>query len=442
MGIDGSNGDISHKLIRKFRKNFEADSHNRMALNAVSRGNLQEIAIRRDILNTAAFDFTYEVETANITDQKRAGTCWLFAELNWLRTLMQKEHNIKDIEFSENYLIFWDKFEKANFFLENIIRLRDRPIDDREMHHILSNPNPDGGEWHLIANLIRKYGLVPKQVMPDTWSRENSRFMNQILNYKQREFAAVLRTQHEKGKSEELLRTRKQQMMEELYRIISIFMGLPPEKFTWGYRDKDKNYHQDVDITPNEFHNKYLPLPLDDVYALLSCPTLEYHKTYTVPFFNNMPNTRWHWLNLPIRDLKRIAIKMLKNGETCLYGCDVTQDSHSKDGLMWDNLYDFDLVFKTRFVMDKPTRLNYQQSRCTHAMVLIGVEMINGKPTRWKVENSWGTEVGKKGFFIMSDTWFDEHVFDLVIPKKYLSLKQLEEFQLVPTELPAWHPMA
>jgi len=438
-------GELHLQNVAKFRKNFLQNPTLRVAMNAVTRGNLQEIALNREVLNCANFCFSNELEEKpSITDQKRSGTCWMFAEFNWIRNMTMKKFKIEDIEFSENHLMFWDKVEKANYFLEQMVKLRDRKLDDREVHHLIKEPVPDGGEWHMFVNLIKKYGIMPKSAMPDTFNRENSRFINEITCFKLREIAVKLRKMHESGKTEEQIRRKKEKLFQDIFRILTIFFGLPPETFDWGFRDKDKKYHQEIGITPKAFYEKYVGLNLDQVFTLASCPTsnTEFYKTYTNNYFQNMVGgIEWKWLNLPMWELKKIAVRMLKKSEAVLYGCDVVQDSHTKEGLMYHNLYDFDLIFQMPFELNKKNRLDYCQSFLTHSMVLTGVDLQNGKPRMWKVENSWGKDVGQKGFFAMSDEWFEEHTLDLIVPEKYMSKKLLDLFAQDPVVLPPWHCM-
>lgn len=441
-----NNSEINVKELKKYKNIFKSDPALKIAMNAVTRGNVQEIALNRDVLNSVSFTFSHEVDNkAAITDQKRSGTCWMYAELNWLRTLTQRKFNIEDAEFSHNYVMFYDKFEKANYFLEKMIEMRKKELDDRRVHFLLKRPLPDGGEWHMLLNIMEKYGLVPKSVMPDTWNRENSRFLNERLGYKLREYAAIIRKMHKAGKSEKQIRNQKKTFLEEIYRILVIFFGMPPQTFNWSYRDKDKKFHQEVGITPLEFYRKYIDLDCPKVRTLCSCPsiTTPFSKTYQLEYFQNMVGgVEWIWLNLPIIELKKIAIKILKKGEAVLFGCDVVQDSHSKAGIMFHNIYDYELLFQAPFMMNKAERLDYGQSNLTHSMVLSGVNLVDNKPVTWKVENSWGTEVGQKGYFIMSDEWFDEHVLNIVIPEKYLTQKMIKLFDQKPVLLPPWHPMA
>jgi bleomycin hydrolase len=446
MDAQMTNGAISPERIRKLAKKLRRQAAYRLAMNAVTRGNLQDIAINRDVLNQIDWTFSHEVEAPGpITDQKRAGTCWLFADLNWLRTFTKKKIKVKEFEFSENWVMFWDKLEKANYFLEKYIELRHLPRDDRKVHHLLSNVLSDGGEWHMLVNVAKKYGLVPKSAMVDTWNREHSRWLNDRIVYKLREGAALIYRMHREGKDLERIREAKEHIMEQVFRILSTFMGLPPERFTWGYRDEDKKFHREVNITPQEFLEKYVDFDLDDVCCLMSCPAEDTPrgKTFTVELFNNMVGGRdWHWLNVPIDVLKRYAVKVLKNEEACLFGCDVIQESHSKEGILDTELFDYDHLFGTRFNMDKGSRVDWGVTRLTHSMVFVGVDLLRGRPVKWKVENSWGEEVGKKGYFVMTDRWFDEHVFNIMIHKRYLSEEHLRQYEQPPVVLPPWHPMA
>lgn len=438
-------GTITLKQINNFNEGFKNRSANLIAMNAVTRGNLQEIAIRREVLNETNFTFSNDIETAEISNQKQSNTCWLFAELNWLRSLAMKKMNVKNFEFSQNHMIFWDKFEKSNYFLENIISLRNEPLDSREVFFLLHEPANDGGEWHMLANLIRKYGLIPKSVMPDTFNRENTRYLNEILYYKLRYAAANLRKMAKSGKSVEILRKKKLEYLDEIYRILCICLGQPPEKFNFGFKDEEKKFNRETQITPVEFYKKYVDLNPDDVYILMSCPsaTLKFNELYTVKYFTNMQGgDEYTWLNVPMKSLKKIALEMVKNNELCLFGCDVLQHSHSKEGILDTELYSYDMIFDTQFDMDKPTRVDFHQTKLTHSMVICGADIIDDQPVKWKIENSWGDQVGKKGFFVMTDQWFEEHVYDLVVPKKYLTSKMLEMFKKKPIELPPWHAMA
>ena len=436
--------EIEKDMVKKFQENFKSNQANKIAMNAITGGNLNEIALNRDVLNNVHYSFSNEIETTGVTDQKKANTCWMFAALNWFRTVARKKNNIKDIQFSANYLIFWDKMEKANYFLEDMIDLREKDIDDRELHFLLKNPIPDDGEWHMMINLVNKYGMVPKSAMPETFNSESSRYLNFILSFKLREGAALIRKMHGEGKTVEEIRKVKAKILEVIYRILAIFLGIPPEKFSWSYKDKDKEFHRAKDITPQEFFKKYIDINMEDILILWSCPSerTPYNKVYTIAHTTYMAGGRsLTALNLPVEKLKNYAFEMLKNEEACMFGCDVTQEYNTKEGLFYCNLYEYDMIFQTGFKMDKTTRFDYCQSFINHLMVLTGVDIIEEKPVKWKVENSWGEKHGKKGYFMMSDKWFDQHVMELMVPKSYLSKEDLELFKQKPVKVPRWFAM-
>ncbi len=436
---------IPAEFVMEAAQLFHTDPANTLRLNAVTRASMQDVAINREVLNSINFTFSHDVETTDVTDQKRSNTCWLFAELNWLRTFTMRKFKLKNFEFSQNYLMFWDKFEKAGFFLDNIIALIDKELDDRRVNFLIRDPSPDGGEWHLIVNLINKYGAVPKAVMPDTFNRENSRFMNEILNYRLREGAMQLRKQHAQQPNAEMLQAIKKTILVDIYRILCICLGTPPVKFDWSFRNDSKDFYRETGITPLEFAEKYIGENLNEMYCLLSCPTEDtpYNQPYSVEFFNNMTGGReWHAVNLPIEDLKKYAIKMLKDNQSCIFGCDVVQESHTKEGILDRRIFDYEALFGIKFSLNKVDRVLSNQTRLTHSMVLTGVDLVDDKPLKWKIENSWGSEVGKKGFFLMSDEWFVEHTYDLIVPRRYLSSRHLKMFEKADVMLPPWHPMA
>lgn len=434
-------------MLKSFEKEFNKRPENQVMMNAVTRGSLQNIALNRKRINELSFTFSHEVEAVGpITDQMNAGTCWLFAQLNWFRWFAAKKMKVESFEFSENQVIFWNKLERSNYFLEKVIELRDKPWDDRRLLSLLENPVPDGGDCHMLADIIDRYGLMPKDAMPDTFNREKSRFLNMMLNHKLRQGASTLRKIHADGMSVEELRKKKLEIMKEVYRINAVMLGEPPKKFDFVYRDKDKKTHVERGMTPKQFYKKYVGIPTKDIYSVLSSPLPEtpYNRTFTAEFMSNTYEGRdSFFLNVPKEEVKKLAIKVLKSNEPCLFVADVVQSSHSKEGILDSRLYDYDLIFDTSFDMDEVEKLHMQQSCLTHLMVFLGVDLDDeDKPIKWKVENSWGEAVGKKGIFVMSDEWFDDNVYGVIVKKKYLTEKMLELFDQKPIQLPSWHPMA
>ncbi|MBN1297285.1 aminopeptidase [bacterium] len=445
MGKAGKMGALNSEILDRFRGQTLSDAGFKIAMNAATRGNLQDLVLNRNVLNEDAFKFSNEVENkAEITDQKRSGTCWMYADVNWLRLQTMRAFNMESITFSHNWVMFFDKLEKSNLFLNAIIERRACDLDDRELMHILHSPAGDGGEWALFWNVIQKYGLVPMEVMPDTANKENSRYLNGILFYKLREFAGELRAMHDRGKTEEALYRRKYVMIEQVFRILSIFLGLPPDRFDWSWRDKDKKYHQEQGITPRQFAQKYIPDIARDMVCIANSPLdrTPYEKVYTQKLFNNaIDGDVWQWLNMPMDILKMYALKILNDNNHVLFGCDVLQQSHTKLGILHHEIYNMDDFFGTQFNGDRRWRFDYGQSVYTHCMVLAGVELANDRPVRWKVENSWGAEVGQKGIFTMSDAWFDEHMIVVWIPKQYLQEDHLRLASQDPVVLPPWFPI-
>lgn len=437
--------EINRELTRQFDRKISKSPMNRLAMNAVGRVELQELAINREIIMSTDFSFSHEVEGFDeATAQQKVGICWMFAALNMLRIHTLKKTGIKNFEFSGTYLMFWDKLEKANYFLGKIIEFIDRPSSDRALKMKLDDPIPDGGDWYMFANLVNKYGLVPSSMMKlAQYSMESSKH-NEILALKLRQCAATLREMRVHGASVEDLEKKRTSFIEDIYRILAICFGTPPEKFNWSYRDDKKKFHREHGITPLEFFHKYVSLDLNQQVCLWSCPLEDtpYGKTYTIENSRNMVNGKpFKALNLPLETLKNLAVKMIRDGKACIFSCDVGKESLRKEGLMYRNLYNYDLIFQSDFSLDRKSRLQTGEAHLTHSMLLVGVDIHRNKPLKWKVENSWGTDVGKKGFFIMSDEWFDEHVYQIIIPSTMLDDEIIQGWQQEPVVLPMWHPM-
>lgn len=436
---------ISQDLVAKLNKKFIKNPVTKFAMNAVGRVELPELAINRELIKDIDFSFSHEVDVfSEATAQQKVGICWMFAALNLMRSMTIKKIKVKSFEFSGTHLMFWDKFEKANYFLEKIIEFRDRPRDDRTLKTFLDDPIPDGGDWYMFVNLVKKYGLVPASVMQHSQYSKESTKHNEIVALKLRQFASKIRAMHKEGKSLDHILEKREDFLGEIYKMLIICFGVPPTSFHWSYKDDDKNFHREAKITPQEFFEKYVGADLDDFCCLWSCPleSVPYGKTYSISHSRRMVGgDSFHALNLPLDVLKKLAIDMIKAGEACVFSCDVGKDSLRKEGLMYKNLYNYDLIFGTDFEMNRADRLEMGEAKLTHSMLLVGVDIHRGKPVKWKVENSWGTEVGRKGFFIMSDEWFDEHVYQILAPKRYLDKPTLKAYAKKPVILDPWHPM-
>lgn len=436
---------ISQNLLDQLEKRFDENPGNRMAMNAaVSCGicaSSRNYVTEREIPH----EFSISLEQGAVTNQKRSGRCWMFAALNCMRFQVIKKQNLEDFELSQSYPLFYDKLEKANYFLESILDTLDEPTDGRLIAHLLAAPLNDGGQWDMLCSIVEKYGLVPKTAMPESVSSSATQEMVSYMTEKLREYACVLRKGHKAGKSMEQLKKEKEAMMETVYRMLCISLGKPPRTFTFEYRDKDGNFHREANLTPKAFYEKYVGLRLDDYVSVINAPTEDkpFYRSYTVQYLGNVKEGRpIKYVNLPIEEMKQAAIAQLKDGEPVWFGCDVGKRSFRDGGLMDTGIYDVETLFDTDFPMTKAERLEYGQSLMTHAMVFQGVNLDeNGKPDRWRVENSWGEEAGKKGYFVMSDRWFDEYNYQVVVNKKYLSSKALEAYEKEPVRLNPWDPM-
>jgi bleomycin hydrolase len=435
---------FSPNNIELMQTSFNSKAHNRYMQNAVTVTKVDELALNRTIVTSIDDSFSNKLDEWSATNQKRPGRCWLFAGTNLLRVGAMKKMNIKDFEFSQSYLLFWDKIERANYFLEAIIDTAERPNGDRIVDFLLDNVLGDGGQWNMFVSLVRKYGLVPKSVMPESQSSSDSRTINNILQNKLREGARHLRYLHTKGVSLEDLREAKHEILIVIYRILCIHMGTPPERFDWQWRDKDNEFHREGRLTPQEFAKKYVILDLSEYVCLVNDPrpSSPFGRTFTVAYLGNVVGGEpIRYLNADIELMKDIALHTLLDGEPVWFGCDTGKQSSKELGLWDSRLFDYEGIYDTRFTLDKADRLIYHQSQMTHAMLFTGVDVLDDRPRRWRVENSWGDEVGKKGFFIMNDSWFGEFVFEIAARKSYLHNELQKALELSPIILPPWDPM-
>ena len=436
-------GEITDKQIAQYRKEFDADESAKVAQNAVSNSDLSSLSLSREIIQNMDFSFSIKLDDWSVTNQKRSGRCWLFATLNLFRVGAMKKMNLKEFEFSQAHIHFWDKFERSNHFLETMIETSDRPYDDRTIHFLLSDPIGDGGQWNMAMNLVRKHGLVPKSAYPESFSSGNTRWMNMILKDILRSTASELRALIESGKNDSDIRNHKEKRMSDIWRILCIHLGTPPEKFDWQWRDKDNEFHRRGEMTPQDFAKEYVDVDWENYVCIVNDPRNEYFRTYTVDYLQNVSGgPPVIYLNVPSNEMKSITQKLLEDGIPVWMGCDVGKQMERKRGL-WDaNLFDFDKIYKIEFGMDKENRLKYGQTMMTHAMLFTGVDVVDGKPRRWRVENSWGSEQsGEKGFYTMNDSWYDEYMFEIASPKSHLSEEMLAGLESEPILLPAWDPM-
>ena len=435
-------GEVTKKQITKMRKSFGSDPSARVAQNAVTSNNVATVALRRDIVQEVDFTFSTKLDDWKATNQKSSGRCWLFATLNLFRPGTMKKMNVKQFEFSQAHIHFWDKFERSNHFLEAIIETSDRPVDDRTIHFLLSDPIGDGGQWNMAMNLIRKHGLVPKSAYPESNSSSSTRWMNTILKDMLRSSASEIREIIDSGGSKKDARSHKEGRMEDIWRVLCIHLGTPPESFDWQWRDKDKEFHRKGEMTPQEFAKEFVDVDWEDYVCIVNDPRNEYYRTYTVDYLQNVSGgPPVVYLNVPSDEMKSITQAILEDGMPVWMGCDVGKQMDRKRGL-WDaNLFETNELYGVDYGMSKADRLRYGQTMMTHAMLFTGVDVFDGKPRRWRVENSWGDDSGEKGFYTMNDSWYDEHMFEIATPKKYLTNQMIDGLKGKPVILDAWDPM-
>ena len=431
--------------IRKFNKSFNSSTSNQLARNALIQNDINKVAVHWENFSKINHIFSNTIsKQLPVTNQKSSGRCWGFAGLNLLRLEIVKNYNLSNFEFSQNYFMFWDKLEKANYFLENILKTLDQNYDSRLMMHLLQAPVQDGGQWDMFVNLIEKYGLVPKSVMPETNHSSKSSMMNYFLTHKLRECAFILRKSKKPRTTIKQLRSKKEEMMSVIYSLLCIFLGNRPIKFDWSIKDKNNKFTRFNNVDPLDFYRKFTKVKLKNKVCLINAPmsNKKMNELYTIDFLGNVVGGNIiKYANVEINELKKAAIKSIKNNEAVWFGCDVGKMFNRELGIMDMDLYDYEKLFDTKFKMNKASRLEYGDSAMTHAMLFTGVDLKRNTPRKWRVENSWGDKNGDKGYYLMSDSWFDEYNYEVVVDKKYLSNKTLEIFNREPHNLEPWDPM-
>uniref|UniRef100_A0A182JF13 Bleomycin hydrolase n=1 Tax=Anopheles atroparvus TaxID=41427 RepID=A0A182JF13_ANOAO len=445
---------LSEDFFQKCRTDFYDCPKNVLAQNVCTRIDPFDACLSRKSLENTQHVFTYKIENEGkpLTNQKSSGRCWLFAALNCIRIPFIKQYNLDEFEFSQAYLFYWDKIERANYFLNNVVDTakRGETVDGRLVSFLLSDPTCDGGQWDMLVNLINKHGLMPKKCFPESYSCEASTRMNSVVKSKLREYAKDLRKLIDDGASDDEVKERIKQQMNEIYNIVGICLGIPPEKFTWEYYDKSKKYLTIGPIRPIDFYEKYVKpyFNVDDKVCLVTDPRSSnlYGRSYTVDCLGNVVGGRpVLYNNQPVELLLDLVTKALKFGEPVWFGCEVNKRFAGKQGIEDLDVHDFKLVFGVdiQTTMDKADRLLYGESMMTHAMVFTGVSVDpnSQKPTKFRVENSWGEDRGEKGYLIMTAEWFKEFVFEVVVDRSIVSQDVLDVFDLPPIVLPAWDPM-
>lgn len=430
---------ISDQEIADFSADFNSNDKNQVASRAAQRSGLLEASFNDSVSKRLNHVFSIELDTENVTDQKHSGRCWEFATLNVLRHYFGKKNKVKNFTFSQAYNFFWDKIECANAFYDAMIRLADKPLDDREVQSWLGFAGEDGGLWGMAINLVKKYGVVPSYAMPESFNSNNTTGLIDSLARKERKDALLLRKLVKEGKQDQLEKAKKQ-CLNEVYRMVSVALGEPPKKFDLEYRDDDKKYHLEKDLTPRQFVQKYFKdFHFDDYVCLSNCPNHEFNKLYHMPLYDNVDGgDQIKFLNVPIEYLAQAAVAQLKAGDAVIFGNDVLKQMERKTGYLDTELYKTDALFSVDTQMSKADRLATGEGLATHDMTLVGVDEDKGQIRKWKVENSWGDKYGHKGFYEMSQKWFEDYVYDVVVRKEFLTKEQVKLAEGPAIDLKPW----
>ncbi len=437
-------GGISAEMLEGFRKAQADTPADRALRNALAGTSINQLATAAD--NPAKRDkwFSHKVESKGITDQQSSGRCWLFTGMNVMRADMMAKHGLPEFHFSQAYNFFFDQLEKANLFLQATIDNASKPMDDKLVEWLFQHPIGDGGTFCGVQDNVMKYGIVPAEVMPERFNANNTSRMSSILSLKLREYGLTLRKAVADGESKRDIEKRKTQMLSTIYGILAACLGEPPTEFTWTRTDAAGKPVETKKYTPLSFYKEFIGIDLKNTYVLLmNDPSRPFHKTYTIDLDrHSYDGTQWTYINLPIEEIKEMAIASIKDSTMMYYSCDVGKCYDSKSGVLSLDNYDYASLFGTDFPMNKADRIRTFASASSHAMTLMAVDLdADGTPKKWMVENSWGATAGYKGHLIMTDEWFDEYSFRLVVDKKYVPKKTLDLLKQKPTLLPAWDPL-
>ena len=445
IGVFAANpsGGIDSAMMSRLRSNYKPTAADRALRNALNGTDLDKLALNPEAAVTMDNNFSHRVPSRGITDQKSSGRCWLFTGLNVLRSQMMLEHDLAQLELSQAYNFFFDQLEKSNLFLQAIIDTSDKPMDDRTVDWLFRNPLSDGGQYTGLSENISKYGVVPREAMPETWTANHTSKVNRLLSLKLREDGLELRAMKKKGAKPAAIHKRKEQMLEEVYRVLARTIGNPPQQFTWTRKNSKGKVVDTRTYTPLEFYKEYAGNDLKNDYVMvMNDPTRPYWKLYEIDYDrHNYDGQNWTYVNLPIETIKEMAIASIKDSTMMYFSCDVGKFLDRERGVLDPDNYDYASLLGIDFGMDKADRIRTYGSASSHAMTLVAVDLDkNDKPVKWMVENSWG-KGPNDGHLIMTDRWFDEYMFRLVVNKKYAPKKVLDVLKQKPTLLPAWDPM-
>lgn len=437
-------GVLNEATLNKLAKDYEADPKNIAVRNSFSRSTITDVSF--DSASKPGIDphFSLELKTLPVANQKQSGRCWIFAGLNFLREGIAKKNKITSFELSQNYISLFDKIEKANFILESLVSLANEDPSERLLSYLLAAPVTDGGQWDMFANLVHKYGLVPQTAFPETFQSEHTSEGSFLVNSLIREFAFRSHKMALKKQNKEI-RSLKEETLEKIYVFYFNAFGVPPKKFDFEYYDEKQKYHVERNLTPKSFYDKYVgDAFLFSFQSCINSPTNDkpFGKNFTVDYLGNvLEGNPINHLNLEMKRMKDLIIQQLKDGTPVWFGSDVSF-YRDRSSIAWDDKglnFVASVGFDNHF--EKGAMLDYHHSAMNHAMLITGVDLIDGKPVKWKIENSWGDSVGVKGYYVMSDSYFDTFVYQAVINKKFLNEKEKKAVAAEPIHLKPWDPM-
>ena len=470
-GAFAQEGSLTPAMIEKIRGGFQMDAYTRAMRNALTATGLKDIAENREILADHNDAFSHKIKTKGISNQKASGRCWMFAGFNLIKPVLMNKLDLDEFEFSQIYLQFWDKLEKANKFLEGMIADRERDLMDREVVFLLQDPCPDGGYWESFADLVAKYGVVPKEVMAETASSEGTAMMNRVLTLALRRQATELREIYRQTGSVAKMREAKEKMLTEVYRVLVLNLGAPTTEFTWRYNLKDKGKEnqeagaedeatesrkdkksKDYQVqqkwselrtfTPKSFYREFVGLDLSQYVNIADDPIRAKGKHYEIDLTNSVQGGRnSNYANVDIQVLREAVVKALLDNKAVCFDADVSPDQDRAKGIMARHLYDYESVYGIGLGLSKAQRLLFRDSTVNHGMTFIGVDLRDGKPVKWLVENSWGSERGDKGLWTMYDDWFADNVYKVIVRRDYVPPEVLEILEQPAVKLPVWDPM-
>lgn len=443
VSAQSNQGGISSEMLQQIKQSYKGTATDKAIRNAISNNDIRKLAVNGE--NQGAIDtyFSNKVNSKGITNQKSSGRCWLFTGMNVLRSDMINKYNLSDFEFSQNFTFFWDQLEKANLFLQGIIDTRSQPINDKMVEWLFQHPLSDGGQFTGVADIIGKYGVVPKEAMSETFSSENTSQMSNLITLRLKEDGLKLREMAAKGAKVSQLEQAKTEMLGTVYRMLVLTLGEPPATFTWTMYDTKGNPVSTKEYTPLSFYQEFVGDDLSNNYVMLmNDPSREYYKLYEIDYDRHRYDGKnWTYVNLPVEEIKQMAVASIKDSTMMYFSCDVGKFLDRDRGLLDVNNFDYGSLMGTEFGMDKKQRIQTFASGSSHAMTLMAVDLnAEGKPKKWMVENSWGPGANN-GHLIMTDQWFDEYMFRLVVNKKYITENVQEILTQKPIRLPAWDPM-